>query len=151
VLPIRLGIDPMERLQIAGLNGDPEFEAIEPQVFDDDANGRGMQVLRHRHDGRVDIYHQHGVKVNLECYAFSTGIAELVETTSTPADLSWLVCARLRPPARMRIRIRIAAIGECWQMAQHVAATQTEGREAVVGGLRLVAGSDSGDWPLSAS
>jgi hypothetical protein len=35
MLPIRVGLDPMERLLVATFKGDPEFEAIEPQVFDD--------------------------------------------------------------------------------------------------------------------
>ena len=44
VLPIRVSIDPMERLLVASFKGDPEFEAFEPQVFDDPINGKGMRV-----------------------------------------------------------------------------------------------------------
>jgi hypothetical protein len=84
VLPIRLGIDPMERLLVASLKGDPEFEAIEPQVFDDKRNGHGMRVLRYRHDGRVDIYFQRGVHVDLDRYTFGTGIGDFAETTIDP-------------------------------------------------------------------
>ncbi len=39
VLPIRLGIDPMEKLLVASFKGDPEFEGFEPQVFDDRTAG----------------------------------------------------------------------------------------------------------------
>ena len=58
VLPIRLGIDPMERLLVASFKGDPEFEGFEPQVFDDLINGKGMRVLRYRKDGKIDVYWQ---------------------------------------------------------------------------------------------
>lgn len=64
MLPIRVGIDPMERLLIASFKGDPELEAFEPQVFDDAVNGKGMRVLRYRKDGRVDVYWQPGVHVD---------------------------------------------------------------------------------------
>ena len=47
IIPIRLGIDPMERLLVASFKGDPEFEGLEPQVFDDPVNGKGMRVLRY--------------------------------------------------------------------------------------------------------
>lgn len=84
VLPIRFEIDPMVRLCVAGLKGDPEFEALEPQVFDDERNGHGMRVLRYRHDGRVDIYRQPGVRVDQERYTFGAGIGDFVETTIDP-------------------------------------------------------------------
>ncbi len=32
-LPIRIGIDPMERLLVASFKGDPEFEMIEPRYL----------------------------------------------------------------------------------------------------------------------
>ncbi len=43
-LPIRVGLDSMEGLLIATFDGDPEFESIEPQVFDDPINGKGMNT-----------------------------------------------------------------------------------------------------------
>ncbi len=46
VCPFRLGLDHMERLAVVGLKRDPEFTGIEPQVFDDPQNGRGMRILR---------------------------------------------------------------------------------------------------------
>jgi hypothetical protein len=110
VLPIRLGIDAMERLLIAGLNGDPEFEAIEPQVFDatQTVAGCGMRVLRH------------GVKVNLERYAFDTGIAELVETTiGTPADLCWHMAQHVAAPKRKAVRRSLVDYGSWPARAGH--------------------------------
>ena len=64
VLPIRIGIDPMERLLVASFKGDPEFEMIEPQIFDDPVNGKGMRVLRYRKDQKIDVYWQPGVKTD---------------------------------------------------------------------------------------
>ncbi|NJD78907.1 MAG: hypothetical protein FIB08_17745 [Candidatus Methanoperedens sp.] len=58
VLPIRVGIEPMERLLVTSFKNDPEFEGLEPQVFDDPINGKGMRVLRYRKDGMVDVYLQ---------------------------------------------------------------------------------------------
>ncbi len=85
VCPFRLGLDHMERLLVVGLKGDPEFTAIEPQVFDDTQNGRGMRILRYRRDGRVDVYHEPGVRLNRDHYTFGEGIADLCETAISPA------------------------------------------------------------------
>lgn len=85
MLPIRVGLDPMERLLVATFKGDPEFEAIEPQVFDDDVNGKGMRVLRYRKDGRVDIYWQPGVRVDRSTFVVGAGIGDFAEATIEPA------------------------------------------------------------------
>ncbi|MDP3104707.1 MAG: hypothetical protein Q8M95_08870 [Candidatus Methanoperedens sp.] len=87
ILPIRVGIDPMEGLLIANFKGDPEFEGLEPQVFDDPINGRGMRVLRYRKDGKVDVYWQPGVHVDRSTFAVGKGIGDFMETTMEPAHL----------------------------------------------------------------
>jgi hypothetical protein len=58
--PFGLHIDPMERLLLINIEDDPDelYVGFEPQVFDDDAHGRGMLVIGWRVDGRVDVYHQ---------------------------------------------------------------------------------------------
>ncbi len=84
VLPIRLGIDPMERLLVASFKGDPEFEGFEPQVFDDPINGKGMRVLRYRKDGKVDVYWQPGVLVDRSTFTVGAGIGDFAETTIEP-------------------------------------------------------------------
>ncbi len=84
VLPIRVGIDPMERLLVATFKGDPEFEGFEPQVFDDPVNGRGMRVLRYRKDGKVDVYWQPGVKVDRNTFVVGAGIGDFAETIIEP-------------------------------------------------------------------
>ncbi len=85
ILPFRLGLDPMEKLLVATFKGDPEFEAIEPQLFDDAVNGKGMRVLRYRKDGRVDVYWQPGVRVDPNSFVVGTGIGDFAETTIDPA------------------------------------------------------------------
>lgn len=88
VLPIRLGIDSMEKLLVASFKGDPEFEGLEPQVFDDPVNGKGMRVLRYRKDRKVDVYWQRGVHVDRNTFAVGAGIGDFTETTIEPARLS---------------------------------------------------------------
>jgi hypothetical protein len=87
VLPIRLGIDPMEGLLVANFEGDPEFEGLDPQVFDDPINGRGMRVLRYREDEKVDVYWQPGVHVDRSPFAVGKGIGDFMETTMEPVHL----------------------------------------------------------------
>ncbi len=86
IIPIRLGIDPMERLLVASFKGDPEFEGFEPQVFDDPINGKGMRVLRYRKNGKVDVYWQPGVRVDRSTFTVGSGIGDFVETTIEPAN-----------------------------------------------------------------
>lgn len=85
ILPIRVGLDLMEKLLVANFKGDPEFEAIEPQVFDDAINGKGMRVLRYRKDGRVDVYWQPGVRVDRSTFVVGAGISDFAEVTIEPA------------------------------------------------------------------
>ncbi len=87
ILPIRLGIDPMEGLLVADFKGDPEFCGIEPQVFDDPKNGKGMRVLRYRKDGKVDVYWQPGVRVDKSTFTVGSGIGDFEEVKITPARL----------------------------------------------------------------
>jgi len=84
-LPIRIGIDPMERLLVASFKGDPEFEMIEPQIFDDPVNGKGMRVLRYRKDQKVDVYWQPGVKTDRSTISIGGGIGDFQEVTIEPA------------------------------------------------------------------
>lgn len=125
VCPFRLGLDYMERLVVVGLKGDPEFTAIEPQVFNDPQNGRGMRILRYRRDGRVDIYHEPGVRLNRDHYTFGEGIAELCETPISPA------------------RFEIGPDG----LRLDIAFTDADGRHNA---LRIVEGGPSRGFPMLA-
>lgn len=92
MLPIRVSIDPMEKLLVATFKGDPEFEGFEPQVFDDAVNGKGMRVLRYRKDGMVDVYWQPGVHVDRSTFAVGAGIGDFAETAIEPARFEITDC-----------------------------------------------------------
>ena len=85
VIPIQLSIDPMERLLVANFKNDPEFEMIEPQVFDDPINGKGLRVLRYRTDKKVDVYWQPGVYCDRNSVDIGAGIGDFAETNINPA------------------------------------------------------------------
>jgi hypothetical protein len=85
ILPFKVVMQPMKSLLLATFKNDPEFETLEPQVFDDPINGKGMRILRHRRDGRVDVYWQPGVRVDRQI--FGAGVGDYVETTIQPARL----------------------------------------------------------------
>lgn len=85
VFPFRIGVEPMECLLVAGLDGDPEFAALEPQRFDDLVNGKGLRVLRYRRDGRVDVYWEPGVRVDRSEISIGAGVADFAEVTMAPA------------------------------------------------------------------
>jgi hypothetical protein len=59
-IPFTIQIDPMERLLLVNFEKDPDvfYIGFEPQVFDDEKNGRGHLIIGWRVDGRVDVYHQ---------------------------------------------------------------------------------------------
>ncbi len=82
---MRVGVDRMERLLVASFDGDPEFTAVEPQRFDDPANGKGLRVLRYRRDGRVDVYWEPGVRVSRQEISIGAGIADFAEVPMRPA------------------------------------------------------------------
>lgn len=77
----------MEGLLVASFKGDPEFEAIEPQRFDDPVNGKGMRVLRYRKDGRVDVYWQPGVRVDRNTFVVGAGLGDFADARMKPARL----------------------------------------------------------------
>jgi hypothetical protein len=64
--PFDLAVDPMERLLLVNFEKDPDaiYLGFEPQVFDDTTNGRGMLVIAWRQDGKVDVYHQPGLRLD---------------------------------------------------------------------------------------
>ncbi|MCL4829952.1 MAG: hypothetical protein KJZ95_21505 [Caldilinea sp.] len=88
ILPFKVIMEPIKGVLLATFKHDPEFETLESQLCDDPINGRGMRVLRFRRDGRVDIYWQPGVRVNLETFEIGAGVGDFVETTIEPALLT---------------------------------------------------------------
>jgi hypothetical protein len=70
ILPFRIDVDPMERLLLINFEKDPDslYLGFEPQVFNDPINGSGHLVIGWRVDGKVDVYHQPGLKLDPEKY-----------------------------------------------------------------------------------
>jgi len=85
VFPLKVEIDPMEGLLVASFKNDPEFTELEPQIFDDPINGKGMRILRYRKDNRVDVYWEPGVHVDPSTITIGAGIGDFEETIIEPA------------------------------------------------------------------
>jgi len=85
LFPLTIGIDPMERLLVASFKNDPEYTMLEPQMFDDPVNGKGMRVLRYRKDNKVDVYWQKGIKADRSTIEIGAGIGDFKETEIEPA------------------------------------------------------------------
>ena len=83
-IPFKLGVEPMKRLLIADFQNDSAYVSIEPQLFDDEINGKGLRVLVYRTDKMVDVYHQKGVRVDMENFSIGAGIGMLKETAIEP-------------------------------------------------------------------
>ena len=82
-----LAIDPRERLLLFDIADDPDYVAMETQVFDDATHGRGVLVLLARHDGLVDIYFQAGLRLERGPFSIGRGIGEWRTTEISPARL----------------------------------------------------------------
>ena len=81
--PFEIAVDPMERLLLINFEKDPDdiYIGFEPQVFDDNINGRGMLVIGWRKDGKVDVYHEAGLKLMPEKYDIAgKGLEQMVRT-----------------------------------------------------------------------
>src|SRR5512133_882950 len=85
IFPFRLQIDPMVRLLVIDIKGNPEFSGIEPQVFDDAINGKGMRIIRYRNNGQVYVYWQTGVQVDRNKFVIGNGTSDFVETEISPS------------------------------------------------------------------
>lgn len=82
ILPFRIDVDPMERLLLINFEKDPDslYIGFEPQVFNDTINGSGHLVIGWRMDGKVDLYHQPGLKLDPSKYDIvGKGLANMVE------------------------------------------------------------------------
>ena len=84
IFPLKLGVEPMQRLLIANFTDD-EYEALEPQMFNDSINGKGLRVLRYRKDRKVDVYWQPGVFVDPNTFNIGAGIGDFEKVKIDPA------------------------------------------------------------------
>ncbi len=81
-IPFNIVIDPMERLLLVNYENDPDtlYTGFEPQVFNDSINGQGHLVIGWRKDGRVDVYHEAGLRLDPEKYDIAgKGLANMIE------------------------------------------------------------------------
>ncbi len=88
-IPFSMDIDPMEKLLLINFEKDPDslYIGFEPQVFDDDINGKGHSVIGWRVDGKVDVYHQSSLDLDKRKYDIAgKGLANMVETVMEKAD-----------------------------------------------------------------
>jgi hypothetical protein len=80
--PFHFGLDPMGRLLLINFEKDPDavYMGFEPQVFDDRIHGKGLLVIGWRLDGRVDVYHQPGLRLEAATYDIAgKGLARMAE------------------------------------------------------------------------
>ena len=87
--PFQIKIDPMERLLLINFEKDPDsvYIGFEPQVFNDPVNGSGHLVIGWRTDGRVDVYHQPGLKPDPRVYDnVGKGLANISEVEFSEAS-----------------------------------------------------------------
>jgi hypothetical protein len=78
IVPFELFHDPMERLLIVNFRGDPEYDGIELQVFDDEVKGHGLAALMYRTDGKLDWYMTPGLALDREAASVGAGLGEWV-------------------------------------------------------------------------
>lgn len=71
--PFSIDIDPMESLLLVNFENDPDsiYLGFEPQIFNDDINGKGHLVIGWRKDGKVDVFHEKDLKMVAEKYAIA--------------------------------------------------------------------------------
>jgi hypothetical protein len=110
--PFALSIDPRDRLFLFDIADDPTYAALELQVFDDEAQGRGMLVLLQRHDGLVDCYRQASLRLDRERFSIGRGIGHWREATIEPdrlriADDGVEVDVALQDADGLRIEVRV--------------------------------------------
>jgi hypothetical protein len=80
--PFHIAIDPMERLLLVNFENDPDslYIGFEPQVFDDSINGKGHLVIGWRIDGKVDVYHEPGLRPDENKYDIvGKGLANMIK------------------------------------------------------------------------
>jgi hypothetical protein len=78
IVPFGLLHDPMERLLIVNFKGDPDYDGIELQVFDDEVKGSGLAVLMYRTDRKLDWYMTPGLTLDRQAAAVGAGLGEWV-------------------------------------------------------------------------
>lgn len=84
VFPFTLNEEPMNRLLVASFKDDPEYEGIEPQMFDS-AIGKGLKILMYRKDRKVDVYYEPGVHFDETTFKIGDGLGYTAEAVMSPS------------------------------------------------------------------
>jgi len=73
VSPFHLDNQPMKALVLFNFERDPDriYRGLEPQAFDDDEHGTGRLVIGWRVDGRVDVFHDPGLRLDPATYGIT--------------------------------------------------------------------------------
>ena len=86
--PIRLSMQPMDKLIAIAFKGNSDYNQIELQFFDDKVNGKGVvAMLTKKTDGDIDIYYSKGLHFDNEMYSFDI----LHKPTETEIDYSFKI------------------------------------------------------------
>lgn len=84
ISPFHLQTDPMAGLLLINFERDPDtiYVGFEPQAFDDAVHGQGLLVIGWRVDGRVDVFHDAGLRLDPETYRIAGGGLHAMEERS---------------------------------------------------------------------
>lgn len=74
LIPFALERAPIRRLLVIDIAHDPILRAIEPQLLELDDGTTTVVVIAYRRDGYVELYSQHGVKVDPSGYRLDRGL-----------------------------------------------------------------------------
>ena len=86
--PIRLSMQPMDKLIAIAFKGNTNYNQIELQFFNDKINGKGVvAMLTKKSDGDIDIYYSKGLHFDNEMYSFDI----LHKPTETNIDYSFII------------------------------------------------------------
>jgi len=86
--PIRLSMQPMDKLIAIAFKGESDYNQIELQFFNDKINGKGIvAMLTKKSDGDIDIYFSNGLHFDNQMYSFDI----LHEPRETNIDYSFKI------------------------------------------------------------
>jgi hypothetical protein len=87
--PVELQVWVVDRMLNFEIAGNPHYEGLELQAYDDPDHGRGMVVLlRRKGSGRLDAYRQYGLRVDPSIVGVGGELGEWREAVIDPARLS---------------------------------------------------------------
>ncbi len=84
--PFNLRVDPIDRLLLIDFAKDPDerYRSFEIQAFNDDLAGKGILVIAGRNDGKVDVYHQPGLRMDDKNFnVVGKGLHKMIERPFT--------------------------------------------------------------------